>query len=563
LLALLTLAAFWQMGDHAFINYDDNVYVTDNPQVKAGLTWEGVRWAFSTSHAANWHPLTWLSHMADVQLYGLSPLGHYRTNLLLHIANTLLLFLLLHRITGTVWRSAFVSALFALHPLRVESVAWIAERKDVLSALFGLLTLLAYARYVAYPAINSYLLSLGLFALGLMAKPMLVTLPCLLLLLDYWPLNRFNVLYDTDHDHRQSELKTQAIRLVLEKLPFLTLTAGSCIITYYAQSNSSVATLQVYPLLPRIGNALVAYMAYLGNFFYPVGLAVFYPIPKVLPPGKIIGATLLLTAVTIVVIRSRRKQPYLFTGWFWFLGTLVPVIGLVQVGMQAMADRYTYLPTIGIAIMLTWGIAALTEGIPYRRSLLSGAATATLVILTVITMRQLAYWQNSFTLFNHALAATENNPIAHKQLGIYFHSQQRYREAVQQYSRSLAIDPYQAIVHHNIGLDFAMLGDLKNAELHLLEATRINPNMAYTPFVLATVYSRQNRDEEAIQSFRETLRLDSTLVDAHYNLAIAYARQGSFNSAIQELNEVLRLAPGHVEACRNMAIFQQQLAPPQ
>src|SRR5512139_1612417 len=396
-LVVITAGVYLQAGDHEFINYDDPLYVTNNPQVKAGLTGKNILWAFSTTRASNWHPLTWLSHMLDVQLFGLNPRGHHLMNVFIHCVNTVLLFLLLTKMTATPWQSLFVAALFALHPLHVESVAWVAERKDVLSGFFWLLTLLLYVRYVNSPGTVRYLLVVASFAAGLMSKPMLVSLPLVMLLLDYWPLKR---------------LGTQAspVSLLKEKLPFFLLSLLSALVTMHAQkAGGALKSMDVVPLAMRVENSLVSYATYIVKTVWPQDLALFYPFPLSLALWQVLASCLLLIAVSAGVVLLRKRHPYLLTGWLWFLITLVPVIGLVQVGGQAMADRYTYIPHIGLFVMAAWAVPELLKGMRRRRVVLAGAACVILAILTVVTWRQLGYWRDNITLYERTLSVTQNN----------------------------------------------------------------------------------------------------------------------------------------------------------
>ena len=395
LLLLAVALVFGQTLRFDFVNYDDNDYVYGNPHVAHGLTARGMTWAFATGHASNWHPLTWLSHMVDCQLYGLKwPGGHHLTNVLLHAASTIILFLVLREMTGQLWPSAFVAALFAIHPLHVESVAWVAERKDVLSGLFFMLTLAAYVRYARRPfSLGRYLLVAALFALGLMAKPMLVTLPFVLLLLDYWPLGRFSprIAVDGRTENGRGRLSI-AMPLLLEKLPLLSLAAISCVVTVWAQ-RGAVSSLDVVPFSSRVANAAISYTAYLGQLFHPIGLAVFYPHPKNnVPIGEVFGAFLLMAGIFAAVIASRRKCPYLLVGWLWYVGTLVPVIGLMQVGAQARADRYTYLTQIGLYIAIAWGVSQLSSVWPHRRWVCGATSALVMVLLAICAWGQASYW---------------------------------------------------------------------------------------------------------------------------------------------------------------------------
>ncbi len=520
LLVLATLVIYWQTGSHDFVNYDDNIYVTDNPQVKAGLNWGGVQWAFTSDHAGNWHPLTWLSHMADVELYGIQPQGHHLTSVVLHGANVLLLFLLLFRCTGDFWPSIFAAALFALHPLRVESVAWVAERKDVLSTLFALLTLLAYVRYTVRPRIGSYLLLVSLFILGLLSKPMLVTLPIVMLLLDYWPLNRFASAVMPD----QQKPVPPLVRLLAEKVPLVVLAVASSLITIRVQHHGrSIASLDGLPLQLRFENALNAYVSYLGSFFYPVKLAVFYPLPLVSHPLKALAVALLLATVTIAVIRSRRHFPFLVTGWFWYLVTLLPVIGLIQVGSQARADRYTYIPMIGVALMIAWSGKWLSEGCPVRQRTLGVAAASVLLLYGGLTWRQTGTWRDSQTLFRHAITVTDNNHVAMSFLGTALFTQNQLHEAARYYSLSLSIKPDQAEAHHNLALTFKLQGNLVQAERHFRDAVVLMPDMS----------------------------------ESHVELGGLLAGRGDFKGAIHEFKEVLRLRPDHDVARQSLERCQR------
>ena len=462
LLAAITLAVFSPVVHHQFVSFDDPDYVTANTHVNGGLTCSDVAWAFCASHAGNWHPLTWLSHMADVQLYGLNPAGHHLTNLLLHAANTVLLFLLLRRLTGALWRSAFVAALFALHPLHVESVAWIAERKDVLSAFFGLLSLLAYARYAqgrsenSAPRITHYTLrppaisllpSLLFFALGLMCKPMLVTLPFLLLLLDYWPLCRF------EFKTQNSKLKT-LLPLALEKWPFFFLSAVSCLVTVLVQQRA-MQPLTNLSISSRVGNALVAYTRYLGKTFWPAHLATPYPHPGHWPLPQVLLAAALLIGLTLGALSLYRKLPFVLTGWLWFLGTLVPVIGLVQVGEQSMADRYSYLPLIGLFIILAWGGRAAASRWHVSGVALGSAAGLILFPCAWRARAQLRCWQNSESLYRHAVAVTKNNWIGYYNLGSCLDAEGRTDEAMTNYFKAVAMQPHYPDPLNNIGCTLA------------------------------------------------------------------------------------------------------------
>ncbi len=463
LLVVATLLAYGEIGTFEFVRYDDPDYVSRNPQVQAGMTLDGITWAFTSTEVSNWHPLTWLSHMLDVKLWGLNPGGHHLTSLLLHIINTQLLFYLLYTGTRNVWQSGCVAALFALHPLHVESVAWVAERKDVLSTLFWLLTMGAYARYAKQSSIWKYLPVLGLFALGLMAKPMLVTLPLVLLLMDHWPLNRLACL--------------PLSKLVIEKIPMFIIAGVSSTITVIVQhQGGAMNSLDVYPVSVRVANALVAYAHYIGNTLLPVRLAVLYPHPGMPPKWQVAGALALLAGITWWVVLKRKKYPYLIVGWLWYLGTLVPVIGLVQVGMQSMADRYTYVPLIGLFIAGTWGIADLFRNFSRKHATLALLALVIFPLLTMATRRQAGHWRNSLTLFGHALKVTTGNYVAHNNMGNALAIRGNLDEAIRHFSAAIKIIPGNHRSLNNLGAAFMLKGENEKAAHLFNKALEIRPD---------------------------------------------------------------------------------------
>jgi len=531
---------FGQTLGHGFINYDDNQYVYENPQVVHGLSLKGIEWAFTHSVMANWHPLTMMSHMLDCQFYGLRAGGHHLTNLLLHAVAAILLFLVLRQMTGALWRSAFVAAVFAVHPLRVESVAWVAERKDVLSGLFFMLTLGAYARYVRKPpSLGSYLTVVLMLALALMSKPMVVTLPFVLLLLDYWPLKRFS----------QPDGHSTPWRLMVEKIPLLVLSGAACVATLFAQ-NEAIGSA---PLSVRIGNAIVSYVAYLGQMFYPVGLALLYPYPThALPVGKVIPALLLLVTVSVGAFCWRQKHPYFLVGWLWYLGMLVPVIGLVQVGSQARADRYTYLPQIGLCILLTWMVVELTAGWRSRRWVLGGGAMVVLAVLIICARAQTAYWRDSESLWTHALACTSDNSIAHTKLGNAFHDEGRMDEAIEQLQMAFEITPGDEEIHNNLGNAFFQMGRMDEAVQQLQEALAIAPGYAEAHNNLGDVFLQQGRVDEAIAQYQRALAINPNYAEAHYNLGNAFRRRGDVNGAIGEFQKALAIKPQFADAHYNL-----------
>lgn len=545
LLLIITIGAYWQIQHHDFIYFDDPSYVTVNHHVKPGLTTHGLAWAFSTFHTSNWHPLTWLSHMLDCELYGLNPAGHHLTNLFFHVANTLLLFLVLRESTGRRWSSFLVAGLFALHPLHIESVAWVSERKDVLSTFFWFLTMLAYVRYVRQPGFHRYMLSLILFAAGLLAKPMLVTLPFVLLLFDYWPLGRLGLPW-AGSEKKPPRYSTadyvSARQLVLEKIPFLVLAASSSIVTFAAQSaGRAVLSLEALPLQARMLNALVSYVSYMGKMVWPHNLAVFYPHPEgmlTLWPG--LASALFLVLLCILALRGARKRPFLLVGWFWFMGTLVPVIGLVQVGMQAMADRYTYIPLTGLFVAIVWGLSNLLErtGRIYRKLLAVGAGLV-LFGLMLCTWLQLQHWRNTLTLFEHALRVTKDNYAAHFILARAEAERGAIDKALSHYHSAVKINPtYVSIMHNRVGYDLAEQGRLEEAIAEFTGALEICPDYAHAYNNLGVVFARKGQFQEAIRHFLKALELSSGYSKARENLENA-RRQ---NDLMEEKNSVVNKA---------------------
>jgi tetratricopeptide (TPR) repeat protein len=472
-----------------FVNFDDNAYITGNDHIKSGINPESIKWAFSAVDCKNWHPLTWLSHMLDWSLFKDHAGGHHLISLLLHIGSILFLFFSLNRMTKNLWASSFAAALFALHPLRVESVAWAAERKDVLSMFFGLASIYAYALYAESYKLFKYFLCLTLFALSLMAKPMLVTLPFVLLLLDYWPLGRWPKVLkneggwcnvDSLEKEVSAPIKSRGYligRLFGEKAPFIFLIIVSSIVTLWAQNKGgAVISMEYLPFSTRIANAVISYVSYLGKIFSPVDLAVFYPYEHSFTLWHVLASCFILIGITIVVIYPLKKMPFLFVGWFWYLGTLIPVIGLVQVGKQAMADRYTYLPSIGIAIMLAWGIPLLFPREDIRRKILFPAGIAYLAILAVLTWQQCGYWQNSTTLFNHALQVTKDNYLAHNARGITYGELGQYQWAIADFNKAIGLKQDYADAYYNRGFAYAKLGQYHLAIKDFNEIIRLKPD---------------------------------------------------------------------------------------
>jgi len=546
-LAALVFVIFGKIVGYGFVNYDDNTYVYQNPHVLKGLSPEGIRWAFTHVHSSNWHPLTTIVHMFDCQIYGLWAGGHHLTNLLLHSLCAVLLFLMLLEMTGALWRSAFVAAVFAIHPLRVESVAWVSELKDLLSGVFFILTLWAYVRYARRPASGRrYAMVLVWFALGLLSKPMLVTIPFVLLLLDYWPLGRIENL-------------SRLPGLLKEKLPLIGLSALSCVATVIAQKEA-VRSLEHISFSLRVENAVVAYAVYLEKMVWPSGLAVLYPLLKGgWPAWDVIDALLFLAALTAGAIILRRKQPFLIVGWLWYLGMLVPVIGIMQVGEQAYADRYTYLPQIGLYVGLTW-IAAEWAGEWRRRRVALGCiAVVVLSILSVAASRQTAYWRDSITLWTRALGCTKENCLAHYDLGEALRLKGRTEEAVAQYGEALKIDPGFPEAHNNLGTVFLQQGKTAEAIAEYNKALRVNPDYAEAHFNLGIALFKQGQMDDAIAQFREALRVNPDYADAHYDLGVALLREGQTQQAITQYNEALRINPDFAKAYNDLgnALSQQ------
>jgi tetratricopeptide (TPR) repeat protein len=535
-LAVLTWLVFGQTLWHDFINYDDPRYVYENTKITGGLSISGIAWAFTHIHSLNWHPLTTISHMLDCQLYALRAGWHHFTNVFLHTLAAMLLFLALQQMTGAVWRSAFVTAVFAIHPLRVESVAWIAERKDVLSGVFFMLTLLAYMYYAHVPRVRGYLLVVFLFACGLMCKPMLVTLPFVLLLLDYWPLDR---------------MKGQLGNRVAEKIPLIALSAVSSVITFLVQKGA-VGRTEELPILERINNAIVSYVLYIWQMLWPVNLAVFYPHPENrLPLWEIIFSLVLLICITAVAIAVRKKRPYLVTGWLWYLGMLVPVIGLVQVGWQGRADRYTYLPQIGLYIAATWAVTDLTALYRHQRAILSTAAIVVIAALSCCAWVQTSYWRDSETLFRHALAVTTNNDVAENNLGIVFLGQGKLDEAISLLQTAVDLRPENSPAHENLAKAFLQKGQVAGALIHYRKLLELQPDNIEVHNIVGTVLTQQGRVGEGVEEWQKVLAIQPDNGNAMSNLAWVFAtspdqslRDGP--KAVELAEQAIRISGGRI-----------------
>ncbi len=508
LLTVITLAVFWQVNQFDFVNLDDPVYVTENRHIKDGITLGGLHWAFSTTYAEFWHPLTWLSLMLDYQLYGLNAGGYHMTNLVLHIFSTLLLFRLFSHMTGALWRSAFVAALFGIHPLHVESVAWIAERKDVLSGFFWMLTLCLYVYYTEKPLIRRYLLVLFSFVLALMSKPIVVTLPVILILLDYWPLNRF-----------KSQKGNFFIWQLKEKLPLFVLSVVFSFITLYARYTPYGKDFQA-SISSRIANAVIAFLTYIEKTLWPQDMAFFYPFSSQIPMGYFFGSLLLMIIISAFVFARVQKLPYFFVGWLWYVMTLLPVIGIIKVGDFSMADRFHYLPSIGLAVMLAWGIPALIKSEKIRKKVLFPSGIVYLVMMTLFAQQQCGYWKNSISLMTHTLQVTKHNYLAHNNMGLALHNLGKVSEAIKNYNESIRLKPSYAYAYNNRGIIY---GELKQYQL-------------------------------AMNDFNDAIRRMPLYADAYYNRGLTYGNMGRHQLAMNDYNHAIRLKPDYAEAYMNRGV---------
>jgi Tfp pilus assembly protein PilF len=570
-LALTTLAVYWEVRDYEFVNYDDQEYVTENERVQAGLTVENIKWSFSVGHFSSWDPLTWLSHILDCELYGLNAGRHHLISLFFHIANTLLLFAVLKQMTGALWPSVFAAAAFALHPLHVESVAWISERKDVLSTFFWILTMGSYHIYVRRAGVGWYLLTLLLFAMGLMSKPMLVTLPFVLLLLDYWPLGRF------ENSEAVTTVSRWRIfrRLVLEKVSFFALSAVSSVITFVAQQGGgAVNRNEALGPAYRITNALNSYMTYIVKMFWPVRLTAFYP-HRFGSAGMWLAliAALLLLTISVCIIRLAGKKKYLLTGWLWYLGTLVPVIGLVQVGNHSMADRYSYVPLTGLFIIIGWGFADLSVKWRFRKIILTISAVTVLAALGVCTRLQLRHWRNSVSLYEHAIEVTDNNYWAYAGLGAALCSQNKLDEGITYLKKTLQIMPSHSLAHCNLGMALARQGTVEEAIEHYKESLDLMPDdakaesdlaeaiedqQAVIYYNLANIYAEQGRSDEAVEYYTKVIELKPNSIIAQGRLGLLLAQQGRIEEAIGRFRAVLSERPEDYEMHFNVGVLLER-----
>ena len=536
LLIIVSLIAFGRILSNGFINLDDNEYITENYHIQSGINLESIKWAFSNSYSNNWHPLTFVSHMLDWSLFGANASGHHLISLLLHIGSVLFLFLFLSKTTGNLWPSAFAAALFSLHPLRVESVAWAAERKDVLSMFFGMASIYAYAFYTKGSKFPWYFLCLILFAMGLMSKQMLVTLPFVLILLDYWPLERWQKVIYAPVNNRSHATGM----LIWEKAPFLLLTIASSIVTFWAQNKGGIVA-KVQSFLNGAIQAIISYAAYLGKIFWPVNLAVFYPYEFSVLLWKFLISCLILIAITVVALYYMRKLPFLFVGWFWYVGTLVPVIGFVQLSDLEMADRYTYLPSVGIAIMLAWGIPSLFHRAGIRKKVLFPAAITVLAILVVLTWKQCGYWKNSIELFSHTLHVTKDNYLAHNNRGNAYVTLGQYQRAFEDFDEALRLKPNYAKYYDSRGTLYFKLGQYQRAFEDFNEALRLQPNYANAYDKRGAVYVTLGQYQRAFEDFNEALRLNPNYANAYNNRAVVYFKQGNNKHACSDLQKACAL----------------------
>lgn len=583
-LVMAILAVYGQVRNYSFVGFDDNLYITDNRYVQRGLTWENLVWAFSLKDKEKtyWHPLTWLSHIADCHFYGLNAGMHHLTNLLFHMANSLLLFWVFRRMSGEMWQSAAIAALFALHPLNAESVAWIAERKNVLSTFFWMLTMSVYVYYTEYPNICRYLLIFLLFALGLLVKPMLVTLPCVFLLLDYWPLGRLRL-------YREQE-GTPLFRLILEKIPFLILSAISVSLASLSlQHNADEIIKEVIPMKLRVANAVVSCTAYIIKMILPLNLAGFYPYPRTVPMWQTLCAALLLISLSLWFFSKSKQMPYLIVGWLWYLGTFVPVSGLMQGGLwPAMADRWAYVPMIGLFVIAAWGFPRVLSQQRCRKTVFTAVALTVFPVMMTVTWLQVRYWADSITLFRHMLTVTSDNFVAHNGMGLALAEQGKLSEAIAHYRETVRLMPYYSPgynnlglalmeqgklqdaaasfrnalqidqnnpkFHNNIGIALAKQGRTEEAVSHFQEALGIKPDHSGAHYNFANVLKAQGKTAEAMLHFRKAVSIDPDFADAHYNLATTLTEQGKPQEAFRHFQKALEIKPDDADICSRFAL---------
>lgn len=544
-LTLIVLLPFYQTWQFDFVHYDDRHYIMGNANIQTGFNRNSIEWAFTTLCAFNWHPLTWLSLMLDYQLYGPSAGGYHATNVLMHLANTLLLFLIFGKMTGELWKSGFVAALFSIHPLHVESVAWIMERKDVLSTLFWLLTIGLYASYARHLSPGRYGWVCVTFLLGLMSKPMLVTLPFVLLLLDYWPLRRFRAGDPVGNR-----------RLIIEKIPLLAISGAVSAITMYAQGQSgAVQSFAAFPFSDRLVNALVSYGAYVAKMLWPVNLAFFYPYPHSFSLWAVLLSVGFLVATSLLSIRFIHRAPYLAVGWLWYLITMFPVSGLIQVGVQAMADRYTYIPLMGLFIVVAWGIPDLLERRPYKKAIMAVSAAICLMALAVQTYHQTGVWQNSRTLFEHAIAVTQGNDVAQNNLGRYFMDQRKFQEAAGHFQEAVRMRPGNVQYLNNLGIALFRQNRYQDAVACYRMAMAMDPRFADSYYNAADAYFYSGKESDALENYKKALFLKPGNAVAENNMATLLIRQGKINEALHLLEAAIVHRPSYAEAHNNLGVI--------
>lgn len=535
-IVIAMLAVYWQVNKFDFLVFDDNVYITDNIHIKSGFTPDGLRWAFTTTYFDGWHPLIWLSYFLDYKLFGLNAGGYHVTNLILHILSSLLLFGLFIRMTGEIWKSAFVAAFFALHPLHVESVAWISERKDVLSLFFGLLTLYLYVYYTEKPSIKRYIPMLLLFACALVCKPMVVTLPVIMILLDYWPLRRFEA--------NKGKVVSWQLK---EKIPFFILSAVFSIVTFLFLYSTIT---KVYPFSSRIANAIVSFISYLGKTFWPQHLAVFYPFPAHIPVWQVLVSAVLIIIISAVVIITRKRLSHLFVGWLWYAITILPVIGIIQIAGYAMADRYYYLPSIGIAVSLAWGIPLLIQSEAMRKKFLLPLGIASLAVMAFLTWRQCGYWKNSISLFDHSLQVTEDNYLARNNRGIAYAKAGQYHMAIEDYNMAIRLNPHFD-AYNNRGSAYAKTGEYQLAIEDYNKAIELNRDFIDAYSNRGTVYFKLNQYQLSVDDFSQAIRLEPDNATSYKNRGNAYFELGQYEKAIEDYNIAIRLKPDYVTVYNN------------
>ncbi len=562
-LVFSSAVVYWQVKDHQFISFDDNLYVTSNSHVLAGLNPENIKWAFRLSNRERvyWHPLTWISHMLDVQMWGMDAGKHHLSNLFLHIANTLLVFFVLRGMTGALWKSAFVASLFALHPLNVDTVAWIAERKNLLSTFFWLLVMLSYLFYTKRPTLSRYMLVVLGFVMGLLAKPMLVTLPFVLLLLDYWPLGRIKLSrvdsgwsLKSDNSVVSNPWGLLKSRVILDKIPLILLSLVSIYISMISlQLTGNIASEKI-PMGLRIGNAVVSYSAYLGKAIWPHNLAIYYPFPKMIPFWQVAGSFLVI-AIISALVGAARKYPYLLVGWLWYIGTLFPVIGLVQGGLwPAMADRWAYVPLIGVYIMVSWSVPELLDKWRFKKIALASSAGIILSVLMVFSWIQAGYWMNSITLFEHALKVTDKNDIAHLSLGVALMNMGDLDGSINHYADALRINPKYVDAYNDMGLALKKKGDMPSAVSCFSKAILLDANRVDAYNNLGVAFLDQGNISEAITQLSKGIQIDPGYGEAYSNLGLARARQGNNQEAIKCFLKAVQLSPYSAKAHTNMAL---------